>query len=167
LDADALSSFSDDPAALFGMLGPQDVLTPHEGEYRRLFPDIAESGLNKIARVHEAANRAGCTVLLKGADTVIAAPGEMPVVNRHADPALATAGSGDVLAGLIGAWLARGVPPFAAACAAAWLHGDAGRHLGAGLTAEDLPAALAERLQSLHRQQRQKAALSHLLTHKS
>lgn len=167
LDADALSSFAEDPAALFSTLGPQDVLTPHEGEFCRLFPDIAETGRNKIERVHEAARRAGCTILLKGADTVIAAPGEVPVVNRHADPALATAGSGDVLAGLIGAWLARSVPPFTAACAAAWLHGDAGRHLGAGLTAEDLPKGLAERLQSLHRRQRQQAALSHLLTHKS
>ncbi len=166
LDADALSSFAEDPSSLFSMLGSQDVLTPHEGEFRRLFPDIAESGRNKIERVCEAVRRAGCTVLLKGADTVIAAPGEMPIVNRHADPALATAGSGDVLAGLIGAWLARGVPPLLAACAAAWLHGEAGRHLGTGLTAEDLPAMLAERLQFLHRRQRQKAALSHLLTHK-
>ncbi len=167
LDADALSDFAGEPETLFAALTARDVLTPHEGEFMRLFPGLDDGWGNKIARVAAAAERAGCTLLLKGADTVIAAPGRVPVINRHAHPALATAGSGDVLAGLIGGLLAQRVPAFEAACAASWLHGDCGRHLGTGLIAEDLPDILPARLQALQRQQRSKAALSHLLTHRS
>ncbi|WP_203294479.1 NAD(P)H-hydrate dehydratase [Maricaulis parjimensis] len=167
LDADALTDFQDAPDRLFKALTPADVLTPHEGEFRRLFPDLGPETGNKIERVAAAADRAGCTILLKGADTVIAAPGHLPVINRHADPALATAGSGDVLAGLIGGLLAQGVDPFHAACAAAWLHGDAGKRLGTGLIAEDLPDALPRVLQALQRDQRRRAARSHLLAHRS
>ena len=168
LDADALTSFEAEPDALFAALRSGDVLTPHAGEFRRLFPDLAEAAAgNRIERARAAAERAGCTVLLKGPDTVIAAPGCMPVVSRHASPALATAGSGDVLAGLIGGIAAQGVEGFHAACAAAWLHGDAALRLGAGLIAEDLIEALPARLQALHREQRRRRALGHLLVHES
>ena len=167
LDADALTDFADAPEALFDALTPRDVLTPHEGEFRRLFPDLDDGWGHKIARVAAAAERAGCTILLKGADTVIATPKRTPVINWHADPALATAGSGDVLAGLIGGLLVQGVPAFQAACAASWLHGDCGRHLGPGLIAEDLPEILPARWQALQREQHRQAALSHLLAHRS
>ncbi|WP_300542372.1 NAD(P)H-hydrate dehydratase [Maricaulis sp.] len=167
LDADALTSFEDDPAVLFSLLRTGDVLTPHEGEFRRLFPDLGPESGNRIERTRRAAERAGCIVLLKGPDTVVAAPGHTPAVNRHASPALATAGSGDVLAGMIGGLLVRGMPAVQAACAAAWLHGDAGRRLGPGLIAEDLPEILPECLHDLARAQRRRAAASHLLEHKS
>lgn len=167
LDADALTGFQDAPERLFAALRPGDVLTPHEGEFRRLFPELDADSGNRIKRVARAAGRAGCTVLLKGADTVIAAPGETPVINRHASPALATAGSGDVLAGLIGGLVARGLSGFDAACAAVWLHGDAALHLGEGLVAEDLPDIIPARLQALRRRQRSQAMLSHLLVHGS
>ena len=165
LDADALSCFEAGPDRLFAALRPGDVLTPHEGEFRRLFPDLADG--NKIERTCQAAARAGCTVLLKGADTVIAGPGVVPVVSRHASPDLATAGSGDVLAGLIGGLIAQGVSAFQAACMAVWLHGDAGLHLGEGLIAEDLPEVLPQRLQALRRRLKTQAAHSHLLVHGS
>ena len=149
LDADALSSFDGHQAALFAALRPEDVLTPHFGEFCRLFPELATGADNKIELVREAAERAGCVVLLKGADTVIAVPGQVPVVNTHASPVLATAGSGDVLAGLIAGLIAQGLDSFTAACAGAWIHGDAGRRTGAGLVAEDLPSAIAETLRRL------------------
>ena len=167
LDADALTSFESDPASLFDVLRPGDVLTPHPGEFRRLFPDLVETGTNRIDRARVAAERAGCTVLLKGPDTVIAAPDRRPVVNRHASPSLATAGSGDVLAGLIAGLVAQGMGAFDAACAGAWLHGDTGRHLGTGLIAEDLCEAVPARLQALHREQRRVRAAGHLIAHKS
>ncbi|WP_291896078.1 NAD(P)H-hydrate dehydratase [Maricaulis sp.] len=149
LDADALSSFEGHKDALFAALRAEDVLTPHFGEFRRLFPGIALGPENKIEIVREAAEKAGCVVLLKGADTVIAAPGQTPVVNTHASPVLATAGSGDVLAGLIAGLIAQGVDSFTAACAGAWIHGDAGWRFGQGLVAEDLPGSVAETLRRL------------------
>ena len=149
LDADALTSFEPEPQALFDRLRTFDVITPHVGEFERLFPGLLARSVNRIEATAEAARRAGCVVLLKGADTVIAAAGQTPVVNRHASPALATAGSGDVLAGLIGGLLTQGVPAFHASCAAAWLHGDAGLRLGTGLIAEDLPGMLPQVLQAL------------------
>ncbi|MEA1942806.1 MAG: NAD(P)H-hydrate dehydratase [Pseudomonadota bacterium] len=168
LDADALTSFEQARDALFAALRPGDVLTPHPGEFRRLFPDLDDASAgNRIGQARRASERAGCTVLLKGPDTVIAAPGRVPAVNRHASPALATAGSGDVLAGLIGGLAAQGVDGFDAACAAAWLHGDAALHLGGGLIAEDLTEALTARLQALHREQHRGRALGHLLLHES
>lgn len=142
VDADALTIFQDDPAALFGLLGARDVITPHPGEFERLFPGLLKTGPDRIDAAREAARRAGCIVLLKGADTVIAAPDGRAAVNTHATPWLATAGSGDVLAGIIGGLLAAGMPAFEAACAGAWMHGDAGIRCGPGLTAEDLPDAL-------------------------
>ncbi|WP_417483702.1 NAD(P)H-hydrate dehydratase [Maricaulis salignorans] len=149
LDADALTSFENRPEVLFERLRPIDVITPHVGEFERLFPGLLTGSENRIDAVIMAARLTGCVVLLKGADTVIAAPGQGVVINRHASPALATAGSGDVLAGLIGGLLAQSVGPFDAACAAAWLHGDAGLRLGAGLTAEDIPGMLPNVLQAL------------------
>ena len=149
LDADALTSFEAEPQALFARLRPIDVITPHTGEFERLFPGLLAGSANRIEAACEAARLAGCVVLLKGADTVIAGEGQVPVINRHASPALATAGSGDVLAGLIGGLMAQSVPAFEAACSAAWLHGDAGLRLGQGLIAEDLPGMLPQVLQAL------------------
>ena len=155
LDADALTSFEEDPEALFRLLGEHCVLTPHEGEFGRLFPDIlaklrapATKGpaYSKIDATREAAKRAGCVVLFKGADTVIADPsGRASINSAHYDraaPWLATAGSGDVLAGMITGLLARGLSPMDAAETAAWLHVECALQFGPGLIAEDLPEQL-------------------------
>jgi len=142
LDADALTSFEDQPDALFEVLRASDVLTPHAGEFERLFPGLLALHETKMDAVLEAAKRAGCVVLLKGAQTVIASPEGRMVVNEHASPYLATAGAGDVLAGMIGGLLAQGMTSFEATCAAVWLHGDAGMALGMGLISDDLIDAL-------------------------
>ena len=126
------------------------ILTPHTGEFERLFPGLLATHANRVAAVRAAAAQSNAVILLKGADTVIAAPDGRAVINAHATPFLATAGSGDVLAGIIGGLLAQGLAPFDAACAAAWLHGDAGLRAGPGLTAEDLDAALHDALRQLH-----------------
>jgi NAD(P)H-hydrate epimerase len=149
LDADAITVFAAAPDLLFGSVRGPTLLTPHEGEFRRLFPDL-DGTVGKLERVRRAAARSGATILLKGPDTVIAEPGGRAVVNVHASPALATAGSGDVLAGTIGGLLAQGLTPFAAAAAAAWLHGECALQFGdPGLIAEDLPALLPRALQSV------------------
>ena len=155
LDADALSAYANDPAALFAQLHEACVLTPHGGEFARLFPDIAKrlreepkSGpaYSKVDATREAAKRAGCVVLFKGPDTVIAAPdGRCSVNSAHYErsaPWLATAGSGDVLAGFITGLLARGFAPMQAAETAAWLHVECALEFGPGLIAEDLPETL-------------------------
>lgn len=132
VDADMFTLFRDEPEILFGR---GDVMTPHEGEFVRLFGDIAGT---KPERARAAAARSGNIVLLKGPDTVIAAPDGRAVINAHAHPRLAVQGSGDVLAGVIAAEIARGRDVFAAACAGVWRHGDAGLRAADGLIAEDL-----------------------------
>ena len=155
LDADALTSFEADPRQLFDMLHENCVLTPHGGEFARLFPDIAEKlnatptkgpAYSKVDATREAASRAGCVVLFKGPDTVIAAPnGQCAINSAHYErsaPWLATAGSGDVLAGFITGLLARGFQPMDAAETAAWLHVECALKFGPGLIAEDIPEQL-------------------------
>ena len=149
LDADALTSFQDNPSVLFKQLREPCVLTPHEGEFERVFPDLLKKSTSRIEAAREAAKSAKCTVLLKGPDTVIAASDGHAIVNSHAPATLATAGSGDVLSGLIGGLMAQGVDSFKAAAMAAWLHGDAAFRFGPGLIAEDLPEEIPAVLAAL------------------
>ncbi|MEM6385846.1 MAG: NAD(P)H-hydrate dehydratase [Pseudomonadota bacterium] len=155
LDADALSRFERNPEALFELTNKKTVLTPHAGEFKRLFPDIAEKlnapattgpAYSKVDATREAARRAGCTILFKGPDTVIADQTGGCSINssayERAAPWLATAGSGDVLAGFITGLLARGFGPMQAAETGAWLHTECALSFGPGLIAEDLPEEL-------------------------
>ena len=148
LDADALTVFADEPAPLFAALDSRCLLTPHDGEFARLFSAVAAAP-DKPARSRAAAARAGAAVLLKGADTVIAAPDGRMIINDNAPPDLATAGAGDVLAGLAVGLIAQGLPALVAGAAGAWLHGAAAARCGPGLIADDLPAALPAVLRAL------------------
>jgi hydroxyethylthiazole kinase-like uncharacterized protein yjeF len=139
VDADALTVFADRPDDLFAVLDKDDVLTPHPGEFERIFPGLMVTSPHRIAAAAEAARRAGAVVILKGADTVIASPDGRTAVNLNGSPWLATAGSGDVLAGFVAGLIAQGMESFSAACAAVWIHSDCAARFGPGLIAEDLP----------------------------
>lgn len=146
LDADGITAFRDEPDSLFkasaeGTL--RVILTPHEGEFGRLFPDLPEDdALLRVEKAGQAAKRASAVVILKGEESVIASPDGRVALNRNATPFLATAGSGDVLSGFCGGLLAQEMPPFEAACAAVWLHAEVATRFGPGLIAEDLPEGL-------------------------
>jgi ADP-dependent NAD(P)H-hydrate dehydratase / NAD(P)H-hydrate epimerase len=145
LDADVFSAFAENPEILFEHLKVTKVsavLTPHEGEFRRLFGKLIDASLAKHEQARLAAKLTGAVIVFKGADTVIAAPDGRAVINTNGGSELATAGSGDVLAGIIGGLLAQGMPAFEAAAAGVWHHGDAGAKLGPRLIAEDLADAI-------------------------
>jgi NAD(P)H-hydrate epimerase len=153
LDADALTSFAADPSQLFAAIRDSParpvVLTPHEGEFRRLFGQVARNSESKWQRAAAAAQASGAVVVLKGADTVVAAPGGPIAINENAPTTLATAGSGDVLTGIICALLAGKAPAFEAACAAVWLHGASASLNQHVLTAEDLASAIPLALKTI------------------
>jgi len=150
LDADAITVFRDDPEELFSLLDRDDVLTPHPGEFDRIFPGLLAGSPERITAARKAAERAGAVVLLKGSDTVIASPDGRAAVNVNGSAWLATAGSGDVLAGFIGGLVAQGMESFEAACAGAWIHAECGELHGPGLISEDLPGLAPAVLRRLY-----------------
>lgn len=154
-DADAITLYAARPDAFFKSVrkakGLNAFATPHEGEFARLFPDLAaDRVLSKLEKTRAAARRSGCTVIYKGPDTVIASPDGRTAINANGTPQLATAGSGDVLSGFVAGLAAQGMPPFEAACAAVWIHAAAAGVFGPGLIAEDLPLAAVSVLHDLY-----------------
>ena len=153
LDADGITAFKDEREPLFAAAGNgavRLVVTPHEGEFGRLFPDRNLQSAERAEKAAEAARLANAVVVLKGHETVIASPDGRSAVNRNGTPFLATAGSGDVLAGLCAGLLAQGMAVFEAACAAVWVHAEAACQFGPGLVADDLPNLIPAVLRRLH-----------------
>lgn len=149
LDADALTAFSGHPETLFHAITGPCVLTPHSGEYERLFDNVLNRPGSKVDQARAAARISGAMVVLKGADTVIAAPDGRAIINANAPPELATGGTGDVLAGIIAGLAAQGMDLFHATAAAVWMHGQAATLFGPGLIADDLPTMLTDVLRDL------------------
>jgi len=145
LDADALTAFQGELSLLSSYLHANCVLTPHEGEFKRLFSLTDDRALS----AQQAAKVCGAIVVLKGSETVVTAPNGQTMVNNNAPPTLATGGAGDVLAGMIAGLIAQGMPAFEAASAAVWIHGEAAKLFGLGLIAEDLPRLLPKVLKTL------------------
>ncbi len=145
LDADAISVFEDDLSSLANNMNEACVLTPHEGEFKRLFSLTDD----RVLSAQKAAKTCGAVIVLKGSKTIIAGPDGQTMINDNAPPTLATGGSGDVLAGIIAGLIAQGMPSFFAAAAAVWMHGEAAKLFGVGLIAEDLPTLLPQVLNKL------------------
>ncbi len=153
LDADALSIFTKNPDKLFSAIKSEAILTPHEGEFKRLFGSLISDNDDRLERARKAANISGAVVILKGFNTIIAAPDGAYAINENATPYLATAGSGDALAGIAASLLAQGMHAFNAACAAVWLHGEVASRFGAGLIAEDIAEGIPSVLQEIYSSQ--------------
>lgn len=144
LDADSITAFQDDVRVLTNYLYTNCVLTPHEGEFKRLF-NLTE---DRVLNAQQAAKDCGAVIVLKGSETIIAAPDGQTIINDNAPATLATGGTGDVLGGMIAGLIAQGMPAFEASAAAVWIHGEAAKLFGIGLIAEDLPPLLPEVLKN-------------------
>lgn len=149
LDADVFTNFADNPTQFISSLHPSCILTPHEGEFSRLFGSLMGGVTERLGRARQAAQLAGCVVLLKGSSTIIADADGAAVINEQAPAWLATAGSGDVLAGMILGLIAQKMPILAACAAAVWLHGSIALEFGLGMIAEDIIDGIPKALQKL------------------